>query len=149
MKTWGARATGASSDATKPKSSQGSEAPLAATWMKNICKLTPLECSVIRCFGGREITLCWCSIQRFPEGENMKCPPLGALLMGHGMGPSPSHAAGEPMKCCPRYSAVSTVCLWWFPKDSSLKQHSHAAIGFPRSEVSYSSTLAADRTAAL
>lgn len=84
---------------------QGSEAPLAATWMKNTCKLTPLECSVIRCFGGREINLCWCPIQRSPKGEDVKWPSLGALPMGDG-GLYPGCARTTPFPCSRRIAEV-------------------------------------------
>lgn len=65
----------------RTRAEQGRETPSAATWMRNISKLTLLKWAVIWCFGGREITFCWSPIQRSPEGEDVKWPSLGALLM--------------------------------------------------------------------
>lgn len=87
------------------RAAQGREAPLAAAWMKNIRKLTLLECSVIWRLEGREITFCWCPIRRSPEGEDVKWPSFGPLLMGHGR-PYPGCARTIPFPCSRRIAEM-------------------------------------------
>lgn len=61
---------------------QGSEAPIAASWMKNSHKLTLLERSVIWGFGEEKLLAAdWttCPIQRCPKREDTDDQPLGTV----------------------------------------------------------------------